>query len=622
MTRAITFEDIKPNRDLRWWKSEEEDVHENVFSAFRHIRDNDTHRLEQNRHHKRLYGGPESRVDDVWRGAERERVSLNVIKSATDAVVAKIGKQRPHPRPLTRGGSPDLQRRAKLLDRFIAAQFDISDVYQEMTRAFLDACVFGTGVLLTYATEDELCVERVYPSELFVDRHDGMYKKPRSIIRKRWVARDALIEDYPEAEDVIRDAHSDDQSYSDEDDLWYDPEADQVLVLEAWRTGPKGKGGRHVICVDSGVLVDETWDYSFLPFEIIRWSDDLEGFWGRGVAEELNGIQREINKILQKIQAAFHLLAVPRVFVDAASKFHKAHFNNRIGAIVPYVGKPPVVTTPSTIHPEMFAHLDRLYNRAYEIVGVSQLSATQKNPLGADASGIALQTWHDMESERFSLQAEAFSKASVGIAKKFISYAREIGGDFAAPSERDRNTVDWVSWKDVDMDEDAYILRVFPTSSLPQDPAGRLAAVTQMLNAQLLSLEEGKALLNFPDLDAHHALDRAASELIDSMIEDMLDEGEYHRPEPFMDLQLALKKSQFWYQKAKRMGVTEDRLVLLRRFMKQTKRLLEQAQVEQQKLAMQAAGMNTPTDGAAPPAPGPNGQPPTAVTPEDGPVSA
>lgn len=627
--RLVRFEDFFKENERRWWLSDEDEVHETLFAAFRAIRDADTARLAANRHHARLYGGPGAPDADSWGEAPRDRVSLNVIKNATDAVVAKIGKQRPAPKPLTQGGSPSLQRKARLLERFLGAQFDISRVYQELPKTFLDACVFGTGAAKVFvdADEDNICVERVFPSELFVDHHDGLYGRPRAIIQKKWVARDVLEAEYgttDELRDIIRrSTKSDDDGFQyDRYDLWYDPKSDQVLVLEAWMTETGEKPGRHVIAVDTGALVDEEWDRDWIPFVFLNWSERLRGFWGQGVAEELNGIQVEINTLLQKIQSAFHLLAVPRVFVDAASKLNKAHFNNKIGAIVPYVGKPPVVNTPQTIHPELFAHLDRLYSRAFEIVGVSQLAATQQNPLGGDASGVALQTWHDMETERFSIQAAKYEQAFLDLSRMMISYAKELGDDFAAPSQSDRNTVDWIRWSEIDMEDDEYVLRIFPASSLPTNPAGRLRAIIAMMNAGLVDPETAKQLLNYPDLDAQLALDRAASELIDHVLETMLDEGEFIRPEPFMDLQLALKKAQLYYNRALRMKVEDDRLELVRRFMRQTKRLLEAAQAEQMKLAMAAAGQNAPTNSAAPPAPGPTGQPPTAVTPQDGTVSS
>lgn len=618
--RVVTFETLFEGEDHRWWLAEDDKVHETLFSAYRSIREDDSVRLAANKHHARLYGGPGPTEEEL---VERNRVSLNVIKNATDAVVAKIGKQRPAPKPLTQGGSPSLRRKARLLERFLSAQFDLSRVYSEMPKVFLDACVFGTGAAKVFIEDDGICLERVFPSELFVDHHDGLYGRPRSIVQKKWVARDVLLQEYgDDYADIIANAtRGDDEAGHDPFDIWYDPKSDQVLVVEGWTVARGDEPGRHVICLDTGCLVDEDWKHEWLPFVCLNWSERLRGFWGQGIAEELNGLQVEINVLLQKIQSAFHLLAVPRVFVDAASKLNKAHFNNRIGAIVPYVGRPPVVNTPQTIHPELFSHLDRLYNRAFEIVGVSQLSATSRNPLGADASGVALQTWHDLETERFSIQAAKYEQAFLDLARMMIAFAREIGGDFAAPSQSDKNTVDWISWSEIDMKDDEYVLRIFPASSLPQNPAGRLSAVIQMMNAGLLDPDTAKQLLDYPDLDAKLALDRAGSELIDHIIETILDEGEYIRPEPFMDLRLALKKAQLYYNRALRMGVEEERLEMLRRFMRQTKRLLEAAQAEQAKLAAAVAGQNAPTNSAAPPAPGPDGQPPTAITPQDGTVS-
>jgi hypothetical protein len=47
-------------------------------------------------------------------------------------------------------------------------------------------------------------------------------------------------------------------------------------------------------------------------------------------------------------------------------------------------------TLRQAMHPEVYNHLDRLYQRAYEISGISELSATGKKPAGLE-SGAALQ---------------------------------------------------------------------------------------------------------------------------------------------------------------------------------------------------------------------------------------
>lgn len=620
-------ESAKPERDeydVRWWLEEDDDeLAECLKQTYSNIRDNDSSRLECNAHFKRMYGGSavSALTASNWsRAAEDNPLSLNVVKAAIDAVTAKIGKQTPIPRPVTMGGNPSLRRKAKLLERFLVAQFQISNVYKEATKAFLDAGLFGTGILHVTTCDGEILVERTHPSEIFVDPFEARYGKPRSLYRKKWVDRETLASLFPSAREVIMRASSNKAgSVNDEIEPDYDSAGDQVLVIEAWHLGAGKEEGKHAIVVDSGAVLVESWKYKYHPFVFFRWSEDPDGFWGTGAAEDLNGIQVEINRLLTKIQSAFHLLAVPRVFVQAGSKFQKTHFDNKIGAIVPYMGQPPVVMTPQTIHPEMFQHLDRLYNRAFEIVGVSQLSIGGRNPLAGDVSGVALDTYHDIETERFSIIAKDFERAIRDVGLRMIDCAKELGGDFAAPAARDKNTIDWLSWKDVEMDEDEYVLHVESVSSLPSTPAGRMRWVLAMVNGGLITdPKRALRMLDFPDTEQELALDDAAERLIDSLIERILDDGEYTPPEPFMDLQLAMKKGQLWYQRALEMRVEPERRDMLIQFITQVRMLLVQAQVEQQKLAAQVAGMNQPMNNMAPPPPGPSGQPPGAVTPTDG----
>lgn len=146
--------------------------------------------------------------------------------------------------------------------------------------------------------------------------------------------------------------------------------------------------GRHVIAIDNFTLLDEEWERDTFPFCFIRWTERLLGFWGQGLAEQLTGIQVEINKLLRNIQEQMHL-ATPKVFVEAGSKISKAHINNEIWGIIEYAGTPPTFYVPKTVSGEIFSHLDRLFSRAYEIAGVSVLAAQSKKPAGLE-SGVAL----------------------------------------------------------------------------------------------------------------------------------------------------------------------------------------------------------------------------------------
>lgn len=604
---------INQNEACDWWNAEsDDDIHSRLTAFYQKLRNDDTPRLELIRRHMRLYGNvPVSslgmaRNTVTWND---DRLRLNVIKSACDTVAAKICKNRPKPRPLTSGGNWSFRKKAKALEHFFDAQFYISGVGKVAPLVFVDAAVMGTGIGKTYEGPDrKISVDRVFPGEIFVDEMDGLYGDPRMIVQRKYFDRQALIKMFPKfkAQIVMAKMLADhDEDFDHRDDI------DQVLVLEAWRrpSTPKAKDGKHVIIIDGATLLAEDWKRA-LPFVFIRWSNPLRGFWGVGLAEELTGIQIEINRLLQKIQAAFHLVSVPRVFVEEGSKVMKAYLNNKVGMVVPYRGTKPIFEVAQAVHPEMFAHLERLYQRAFEIAGISSLSAGGQKPSGLD-SGVALRTFHDIETERFSMVGKAWEQMHLDIALQMVEVAKEIGGNFAI--QTGKYSIQQIDWSEIDMERDAYVLQVFPQSALPSTPAGRLAAVQEMMDAGLLTPQQGTELLDFPDTDRFMSLARAIPDNIDRIIERLLDEEDYFEaPEPYLDLELALRKAQALYNQAQEYDdIPDERLEKLRRWMRLCHRLLKAAMAEQQSL------MAPPAPGAPPP-PGANGAPPMAAQQSDG----
>jgi hypothetical protein len=76
-----------------------------------------------------------------------------------------------------------------------------------------------------------------------------------------------------------------------------------------------------------------------------------------------------------------------------------------------------------------------------------------------------------------------------------------------------------------------------------------------------------------------------------------------------MDLRLSMKMTQMYINRAQAMGVPEDRISLLRRFMRQLKSMNDQAE-EATLLRSQGMGLG-PAGG--PPAVSPDGSNPTAI---------
>ena len=500
-----------------------------------------------------------------------ERVTFNVIASCCNTVTAKIAKTRPRPIFLTSGGDFSLKRKAKLLTKFVDGMFYQTDLYNVMQRVFLDSCVFGTGVLKVYIEDDEVKTERVFPSELIVDEYEARYGEPRQMFQRKIMPREVVMGLYPNHIDEISRANP-----CDPEDRHYNT-GDMIEVIEAWHIpSSKGSGdGRHVICIDGATLFDEKYEKSYFPFVTLRWSRRMLGYYGQGLAEQLRGIQAEINQLLLNIQEQMNL-ATPKVFLERGSQVAKEQINNQTWGIIEYEGQPPRFFVPQTVAGEVFSHLDRLYNRAYEISGISQLSATSRKPAGLE-SGVALREYSDIETERFVIVGQAYEAAFLEIARQMIDLAKdasEEGKTYEVISYGDKE-IEKIKWSDINLREDQYRMKVYPASLLPTTPAARLQTVIEMSQAGLIDKAETRSLLDFPDIEQYNKLATAPLDEAEMLVEEILEKGKYYPPEPFSNLQLHLQFFQRAYIEAKINGAPEDRLDLMRRYMQECFKLLQ-----------------------------------------------
>lgn len=585
----------------QWWTVPDESVANTVFEYLSLLDNNQGYRQEENYKFLRMYG---SQNLDYLRGfsparandytSVQNRVTLNVVQSMVDTVVSKIGKNKPRPQVLTEGGDFSQQRRAKKLSQFIEGQFYASDFYAKAVIAFLDSCIFGTGVVKIYKQDNEIKVDRVFIDELKVDDRECIYGDPLQIHQEKWMHREVLISMFPDQEVYIRAATSPENSAYRE----FNPSApDMVKVRESWKRATKKckddetSDGVHAITIQNHTLLREEWRKTYFPFIFWRWGTRPLGFFGQGLAEQLQGLQIEINKILRTIQVSMHLVSVPKLFVEASSKIVSSHLDNRIGSIIKYAGNMPTPGQLGVIPPELFSHLDRLYQRAYEIAGISQLSATSQKPAGLN-SGKALREYNDLETERFMTVAQRYEKSFMDAVPLMIDLAKEIDEELKDEGGykvkvNGKKFLETIKWKDVDMDNDQYTMNVFPASALSQTPAGRLADVQELISAGFMGKEDAMKLLDFPDLQNFYNYANAGAENIDRAIEKMVEEGDYTTPEPYQNLSFGIERMQQAYLRYQNENAPEERLELLRRWMADARALLERAAVDTQRQTME-----------------------------------
>lgn len=561
--------------DFRWWRADEDDVHQAVFSVVDILAGRQKWLNTLDVRHARLYGNLPilglharnyTKMEDHGRGAF-PRLALNIVKNMANAATAKIAKSKPRPMFLTSDGSWSQKRRAKGLTKFIEGAFYEGGLYKLGPKIFLDAVVFGTGIMRVCEDLGRVRYERILPGELTVDDAEALHGEPRSYYLTRYVDRDVLKELYPDHAGAIDKANRATASST-----WTTDEgADLVVVREAWHlpSGPEADDGRHVVVIETATLIDEAFEDSSPPFVFLRWNERLVGFWGCGLAEELTGIQLEINKTLVKIARILDLVATPKVFVETGSKVRHSQITNEIGAIINYTGNnPPKVVVHPSLPPELIEHLHMLYSRAYEITGISQLAAQSQKPAGLN-SGVALQTYSDIETERFLVVAREYEEFFLEAARQTIRLMRRVAKEERSYLVRYAGSrmLEEIEWADVDIDEDAYVMKCYPTNALATSPAARLSQVQDLLRSQLIDPDTAMALLDFPDLERAVSLHTAARDDVEMMLEMMIEHGIQQPPEPFMDLQLAIRMTQSAYLRARVDGVPEERLELLRTFM-------------------------------------------------------
>jgi hypothetical protein len=430
--------------------------------------------------------------------------------------------------------------------------------------AFRDSLVFGIGIIKVLDDGHSVRFERVLPDEILVDEGDAFYGQPRQMHQRRYVSRQVLGGLFPKFADKISQAQT---SFSDEDSA----NPDMIAVVESWHlpSYPGAKDGKRVVSISNATLVDEEWTHDYFPFAFLRWSEGLTGFFGQGLAEELVGIQIEINKILRNIQSAQNLCSVPRVFLESQASIPGAALapNPEGLSVVRYQGTKPEFMTAPAMPGEVYAHLDRLERKAYEITGVSQMAASSKKPAGLD-SGVALREYSEIQSERFVLVGQRYEEFFLQLARLAIDQSQalyeerpDLNVTVAVKGEAEK-----IKWRDVNLKRDQYLLQCFPTSLLPTAPAGRLAKIQELIQGGFISKDEGLALLDFPDLERSMSLNTSAFEDAMTIVEAIVEDGIYTTPEPYMSLPLCIRVGQSMYLKARTQGVSEEKLELLRRF--------------------------------------------------------
>jgi len=563
------------------------------------------------------------RVDSQGREVNTSvrRTGLNVVRPMCNTVASKIGKERPRSMYHTDGGGRVARRQAKELQLFSDGLHEEQHTHRHTARTLLDSLVFGTGYVkssetLGSRTRKSVNIRRIFTPQVLVDRIDGADGYPREMFEIFFIDKHELAWRFPEFEGSILGMSP--RWYQNHNIWWrnFGTDKHSTLMIRFGYRLPSEKGaddGVYAIGIEELTLETGKWIETTHPYSSLRWIQSPDGFYGMGLCEELASVQGEINRLMRRIQAAMILLSNPYVFADKDSGISLDHIQGIPGTIIKHnYRREPKVHAPSVVHQEVFAHLDRLYQRAFEIAGVSQLSATAKIPANLE-SGRAALVQADIQTDRFALFNRGFHGLHKDVDYKALRCAARINHQVRAvdPTTKAFRTL---NWKELGVALDGFTVKASITSLLATEPSGKLDNL-ERLDAQGLVLdpEEKLALIDDPDLESFTHRHTAARNYFEKIFEEMLyNKGEYEPPDGVLPLDRGIEIAQEMYIEALAEGVDQEALDNVTRWVN-TARI----EVKNAKKAVQPdVSPILPTNGAAPamgPPPSPVGVAPPLI---------
>ena len=465
-------------------------------------------------------------IDDVY-SEDSVVPKLNVVKSAIDAVVSKISTAHCRPFVNTVKGSFKTIQICKQLQVFFDYYFDEKNVQSKITEALRDACIFDSGYL--YLDEINGDIKVVEPWNVYTRQ------------REKNEFRSVYVE-FPNASvDSLKDEDFEFLNSGEKRGLY-------VTIGYFYDARSKTKAtlvNRQIRDISS--LKSDT-----IPVCPIYYTMPIVGNTTLSIADMLKGIQVEVDELMMRISDASVLNPAQTILLANASNIKVGQLNNKVGNVVQYNSQNPSgagvdVVTPEFISSQYITLLDNLIEKAYNMVGISQLSAQGKKPSGLD-SGVALATQADIESDRFQVLLDQYIRAFTELAKIVVKVF-EANKDIIKPNRYNLK----LTWGDVEKEYDKMRIQFSAADNLSKDPSEKLKQLQTLAMAGIIPATQIASLLELPDINRGYSVANNAWNACQTLIDQCIYEDKYEIPDyvPFqilkeqiVNMQLSLRTAQ------------------------------------------------------------------------------
>jgi hypothetical protein len=654
--------------DRQWWTAHlrDEAPHDLLTTLVDEIRQQQMTLAENTRRLIGIYefgyfaegvGGASSDTDPQL---DENRNAYNFSQGIVDTVWARIIKQEIQPMSLTSGGTYMQRQRAKDMTEALEGEFAENDWEKIKEDMVLDSLVtyHGAGAGYVYNNGKRVKIERIHPDDVWFDESELRYRSPRSCYMTRGIDRFVLLAIYGKESDDFYGTPTErreailNATRTDRKLPWSNMTRagqDQIDTIGAWHlpseagceleqtdggeddSAPdssedvgkaddnEGSGdGRFVLAIHGCTLESKPWERDHFPVFLYVPRPRRRSIWGRSLMFDLVPPQREYEILTERFQRAHAAVGYAQLYASRQSNVDARELTNGIGFVFEGDGpSPPVPFAYDPIPASAYSYRDSIPRDAMAAKGVSQFAAQGQLPAGLrQASGKALDAWVDEDSEHLIPEYRALERLVVDVSWLIVEEWRALtaNDNNYLVRYRSKKGIKKIFVRDVLMDKEDCVIKVFPVSGLMKSPSGKFKQVSEMFSTGAIDKEQFKRLLGIPDLESENEIDLADIEVIDAMLDAMIMTGEYISPEGFDSLQLALTRTGKFYNLLRKNNilskaelgdgyVPEDRMQLIRDFMDDTEARIEELQAKDAAASMPAAPPMPEPPGAPMPAP-------------------
>ena len=401
--------------------------------------------------------------------------SINIIKSCIDSVVNSIVTAKPRPFINTIKGSFKTIEIARQLQMFYDYYFSEQDLYNKNVIALRDACLFDRGYV--YIDEITLEASNISPWNVYTDPNEKEKKQVYIIFNNTTIES---LPEYVEKELTKSELNLNHITYG----VYYN-----------------SKYHTKALTVNGSVRKIYNYEADTVPIKYITYTPTIIGDHCLSIADMLLGLQKEINIISRTIALAAKRNPAQTIMLQNASNIAVGELNNEIGNIIQFnsenngSGNPVNVLTPSFISEQYEAIRDKDIQRAYELVGKSQTSASGRKEVGIE-SGVAIATLADLQSERFQVLLGSF----IDLFTQEAKLVAEIGMKNATIITPSRYELK-LTWDEVREDYSKMRIEFSSADALSKDPSEKLKQLQSLAQAGIIPATQIPSLLEIPDIN-------------------------------------------------------------------------------------------------------------------------